>query len=53
MPLFNYKVKNTAGETLTGAIETENEEQAVVWRGPLMGRAIKQFWTDTLWDTLD
>jgi type IV pilus assembly protein PilC len=29
MPLFNYKVKNTAGETLTGVIETENEEQAV------------------------
>jgi len=31
----------------------ENEEQAVVWRGPLGGRAIKQFWTDTLWDALD
>ena len=30
-----------------------NEEQAVVWRGPLIGRAIKQFWTDTLWGNLD
>ena len=30
-----------------------NEEQAVVWRGPLVGRAIKQFWTDTLWGNLD
>ena len=26
----------------------ENEEDAVIWRGPLVGRAIKQFWTDTL-----
>jgi len=31
----------------------ENEEQAVVWRGPLVGRAIKQFWGDTLWGDLD
>jgi Mrp family chromosome partitioning ATPase len=30
-----------------------NEDQAVVWRGPLVGRAIKQFWTDTLWGNLD
>lgn len=30
-----------------------NEEDAVVWRGPLVGRAIKQFWTDTLWGNLD
>ncbi|NLI08678.1 MAG: Mrp/NBP35 family ATP-binding protein [Thermotogaceae bacterium] len=30
-----------------------NEDEAVVWRGPLVGRAIKQFWTDTLWGDLD
>jgi Mrp family chromosome partitioning ATPase len=30
-----------------------NEDEAVVWRGPLVGRAIKQFWTDTLWGNLD
>jgi ATP-binding protein involved in chromosome partitioning len=29
------------------------EDEAVVWRGPLVGRAIKQFWTDTLWGNLD
>lgn len=29
------------------------EEDAVIWRGPLVGRAIKQFWTDTLWGNLD
>jgi Mrp family chromosome partitioning ATPase len=31
----------------------ENEDQAVVWRGPLVGRAIQQFWEDVLWGTLD
>jgi ATP-binding protein involved in chromosome partitioning len=30
-----------------------NEDEAVIWRGPLVGRAIKQFWTDTLWGALD
>jgi len=31
----------------------ENETQAVIWRGPLIGRAIQQFWGDVLWGTLD
>lgn len=31
----------------------ESEEQAVIWRGPLIGRAIQQFWNDVLWGTLD
>jgi ATP-binding protein involved in chromosome partitioning len=31
----------------------EREDQAVIWRGPLIGRAIQQFWGDVLWGTLD
>ncbi len=31
----------------------EQEDQPVVWRGPLVGRAIQQFWTDVLWGSLD
>jgi len=31
----------------------QDQNQAVIWRGPLVGRAIKQFWTDTLWGNLD
>jgi Mrp family chromosome partitioning ATPase len=31
----------------------EQEDQAVIWRGPLIGRAIQQFWGDVLWGTLD
>jgi ATP-binding protein involved in chromosome partitioning len=31
----------------------ESEDQAVIWRGPLIGRAIQQFWGEVLWGTLD
>lgn len=31
----------------------ESQDQAVVWRGPLIGRAIQQFWGDVLWGSLD
>jgi Mrp family chromosome partitioning ATPase len=30
-----------------------SEDQAVIWRGPLIGRAIQQFWSDVLWGELD
>lgn len=31
----------------------DNEEQPVIWRGPLVGNMVKQFWTDVLWGELD
>jgi len=31
----------------------ESDDQAVIWRGPLIGRAIQQFWGDVFWGTLD
>ncbi len=31
----------------------ENEEAPVVWRGPVIGGLVKQFWTDVNWGTLD
>jgi Mrp family chromosome partitioning ATPase len=30
-----------------------DENQPVVWRGPLIGRAIQQFWSDISWGDLD
>jgi len=30
-----------------------SEDQAVVWRGPLISTAIKQFWGDVFWGDLD
>jgi Mrp family chromosome partitioning ATPase len=31
----------------------QNEEDAVIWRGPLIARAINQFWNDVFWGDLD
>ncbi len=30
-----------------------HEDDAVIWRGPLIGNTIKQFWEDVLWGRLD
>lgn len=31
----------------------EDEQQPVIWRGPLIAGTVKQFWTDVLWGDLD
>ena len=31
----------------------ENETDPVVWRGPVLAGAVKQFWTDVIWDDVD
>src|SRR5690554_14556 len=31
----------------------ENEDDPVIWRGPLLAGTVKQFWTDVIWDVLD
>ncbi|MEW5717288.1 MAG: P-loop NTPase, partial [Chloroflexota bacterium] len=31
----------------------ESDDQAVIWRGPLIGRAIQEFWGEVFWGTLD
>jgi ATP-binding protein involved in chromosome partitioning len=31
----------------------QSEDQAVIWRGPLISVAIKQFWGDVIWGDLD
>ncbi|MFC2062688.1 P-loop NTPase [Chloroflexota bacterium] len=30
-----------------------NEDDAVIWRGPLIGKVITQFWEEVLWGNLD
>lgn len=30
-----------------------NEEEPVVWRGPVIGNMVKQFWTDVIWGQVD
>ena len=31
----------------------EDETRPVVWRGPVIAGAVKQFWTDTIWHDID
>ncbi|HHY15894.1 MAG TPA: Mrp/NBP35 family ATP-binding protein [Firmicutes bacterium] len=31
----------------------EDTTDPVVWRGPLVGGAVKQFWTDVIWEDID
>lgn len=31
----------------------EDENQPVIWRGPLLAGVVKQFWVDVLWEDLD
>jgi Mrp family chromosome partitioning ATPase len=31
----------------------ENETDPVVWRGPIIGNMVKQFWTDVIWGDVD
>lgn len=31
----------------------DNEDDPVVWRGPVIAGAVKQFWTDVIWDNVD
>ena len=31
----------------------ENESDPVIWRGPVIAGAVKQFWTDVIWDSVD
>ncbi|MEN6531308.1 MAG: Mrp/NBP35 family ATP-binding protein [Anaerolineaceae bacterium] len=46
-------VSSTGVKVMSINLLLKNEEDAVIWRGPLVGRAIKQFWTDTLWGDID
>ena len=31
----------------------EREDLPVIWRGPVIAGAVKQFWTDTVWEDID
>ncbi len=61
---FGLKEQATGNETTIFPVKTEkygievismnlllpNDTDPVVWRGPVIGGAVKQFWTDVLWD---
>lgn len=49
-----YPIVNDEGiKVLSINLFSEHENDPVIWRGPLLGKAIEQFWNDTGWGDLD
>ncbi len=49
-----YPIVNEEGiKVLSINLLNEDEDAPVIWRGPLLGKAIEQFWEDTDWGELD
>ena len=47
-------VKTQSGiEIMSINLLLENDTDPVVWRGPVIGGTVKQFWTDVLWGEVD
>ncbi len=43
----------TGIEIMSVNLLLENETDPVVWRGPVIAGAVKQFWTDVIWNDVD
>ena len=53
-PLGIAPVKTRTGiRVMSINLLLHSEDDAVVWRGPMIGGAIKQFWGDVIWGDLD
>lgn len=45
-----YPVQSQAGvDVMSINLLMENETDPVIWRGPVIGGMVKQFWTDVIW----
>ena len=49
-----YPAQSTTGVKLVSLnLMLDNETDPVVWRGPVIAGAVKQFWTDVMWGDVD
>lgn len=49
-----YPVKTAKGISVMSLnLLLENDTDPVVWRGPVIAGAVKQFWTDVIWGDID
>jgi len=49
-----YPIKSKTGiDIMSINLLLENDTDPVVWRGPLIGNTVKQFWTDVIWGDVD
>ena len=51
--IFPVKSKKYGVDIMSINVLLENESDPVVWRGPVIGGTVRQFWSDTLWDHVD
>lgn len=50
--IFPAKTRNGI-EVISLNLLLENEDDPVIWRGPLIAQVVKQFWEEVLWGELD
>lgn len=49
-----YPVQSKTGISIMSLnLLLEHDTDPVVWRGPIIGNAVKQFWTDVVWGDVD
>lgn len=49
-----YPIKSKTGiDVMSVNLLLENDSDPVVWRGPVIANAVKQFWTDVIWENVD
>ena len=49
-----YPIKSRTGiDIMSINLLLEDEEAPVVWRGPVIAGAVKQFWQDVIWEDID
>ena len=54
IPLGIVPIETQTGiKVISTNLMLAEEDMAVVWRGPIVGNTIKQFWTDVTWGRLD
>ena len=51
--IFPVKSKKYGVDIMSINVLLENESDPDVWRGPVIGGTVRQFWSDTLWDNVD
>ncbi|HHU11816.1 MAG TPA: Mrp/NBP35 family ATP-binding protein [Clostridiaceae bacterium] len=49
-----YPIRSKTGiEIMSINLLLEDDTDPVVWRGPILGNTVKQFWTDVIWQDID
>ena len=47
------KTSHSGIKIMSANLLLEREDLPVIWRGPIIAGAVKQFWTDTVWEDID